>query len=124
MNDNNKVSFWVKIIESIDKPLGFFVLALLIVETFLGVILLSPKFPDDKRFYGMILGVGMFFTVVITVALLVWHKPHNLIYDKEAHLADTGKLPYGSNNNPISNLDLLTPTQTQGNNSIKKEVIS
>lgn len=75
-----------KLIEAITAPLGFFVLALLIVEASLSVILvLSDLQPRDKAI-GMYLVVGMFVLVSTLVFLLVWNKPRNLTFDKAAHL--------------------------------------
>ena len=43
----------------------------------------------------------MFTLVIVLVTLLVWHKPDNLTFDKEAHLADRGKTPYGSDEESV-----------------------
>lgn len=112
--DNKNVSGWVRIIECIDKPLGFFVLALLIVESFLGTVLIFSNFTEDHRFYGMLIGVIMFIFVIVMVVILVWNKPHNLTYDKEAHLVDTGKIPYGDDSKILKNGDIkkLLPIQS------------
>ena len=74
--------------EVITAPLGFFVLALLIVETFLATALIANKnlAPSDVKIC-VFLGVGMFILVVGIVAILVWQKPDNLTFDKDAHLS-------------------------------------
>jgi heme A synthase len=71
------------VVECIDKPLGFFVLALLIVEAFLGSVLIFSKLTEEHQFYGMFVGVGMFIVVILIVSILVWNKPHNLMYDTQ-----------------------------------------
>ena len=65
----------VKLVEAITTPLGFFVLALLIVE------------------FVLVIGV---------VSVFVWNKPDNLTFDKEAHLVDRGRIPYGSDEEQVS----------------------
>lgn len=90
-----------RIIEAITAPLGFFVLALLIVETFLGTVLLGADLEKSQKMIGLWAGVGMFVLVVIIVALLVWHKPQNLTFDKTAHLINRGKIPWGTNQSHI-----------------------
>lgn len=87
---------WNKIIEAISTPLGFFVLALLIVEAFLATVLVGANLESAQKIMGMWLGVVLFVIVTVAVFILVWHKPQNLTYDKEAHLVDRGKAPYGT----------------------------
>ncbi len=87
MADENKR---MRLIEVITAPLGFFVLALLIVETFLGTTLIANKNLDASAPEVCVFaGVGMFVLVVGIVALLVWMKPDNLTFDKDAHLSRT-----------------------------------
>ncbi|HCG5919201.1 TPA: hypothetical protein ACX6RL_000740 [Photobacterium damselae] len=85
-----------QVIEAITAPLGFFVLALLIVEAFLATILVGATLENADKVMGMYLGVGLFVFVTLIVALLVWAKPDNLTFDKEAHLRSQGKPPFGS----------------------------
>jgi len=75
-----------KIIEAITAPLGFFVLALFIVEASLSVVLVASDLQPSDKAIGMYLVVGMFVLVSVLVFLLVWHKPRNLTFDKAAHL--------------------------------------
>ncbi len=69
------------IIKAIITPLGFFALSLLIVEGFMGIILVFSKGNQSKDFYflGMIIGAILFILVVILVWLLVWYKPENIV---------------------------------------------
>lgn len=76
----------VRLVEATTAPLGFFVLALLIVETFLGTVLLGSEVPGEDRIMLVYLGVGMFVLVVAVVTTLVWKKPENLVFDKDAHV--------------------------------------
>jgi hypothetical protein len=88
------------ILQVITSPLGFFVLALLITETMITIVLISSDLEKSQKFYGLILGVCMFVLVVVIVTLLVWFKAENLIFDRDAHLIDRGKIPYGSDAHP------------------------
>ena len=85
----------VTVLEAITAPLGFFVLALLIVEAFLAAVLIGSNMDPKDKVVGMWAGVGMFVFVVGVAAVLVWFRPTNLTYDKHAHLIDRGKLPHG-----------------------------
>ena len=95
------VSATQRIIEAVTAPLGFFVLALLIVETFLASVLVGAGLTDVYKSIGMWLGVGLFVFVNVLVFILVWFKPQNLTFDKKAHLIDSGKIPFGSDEEPI-----------------------
>jgi heme A synthase len=67
------------IINVITFPLGFFALALLIVEGFLGIILIFSNEQDLKfHFWGMIIGAILFVIVVIIVGIIVWDRPGHL----------------------------------------------
>ena len=105
-----------KIIEVITAPLGFFVLALLIVESFLGIVLTVNTLDSAEQLNGIYLGASLFSLVIVAVFLLVWNKPDNLTFDKEAHLRSQGKAPFGSNNNSeiINNKDMTSPSTPRG----------
>lgn len=111
-------SAWTRIIEAIDKPLGFFVLALLIVETFLAGI---SKFTKPYDFYALLIGVGMFVYITLTVILLVWFKAENLTFDKDAHLKRKGA-PFGTDKKSIKpkDVDKLLPTEAQPQTNAKR----
>ena len=49
---------------------------------------MSVDLPPELKATGLYAGVGMFVLVLVVVSFLVWQKPENLIYDKEAHLMD------------------------------------
>lgn len=93
--------FRVKALEAITAPLGFFVLALLIVEGFLGAVLIGANMQSNEKMTGIYLGVAMFVLVVCIVAVIDWFKPSHLTFDKEAHLLDRGKLPYGTDSERV-----------------------
>jgi len=91
-----------QVVRAVGAPLGFFVLALLIVEAFLATVLVFADFTSTERVIGMWAGVGLFLIVTFIVGLLVWHKPQNLTFDREAHLIDSGKIPFGTESQTIS----------------------
>jgi heme A synthase len=85
----NQQSFWPRIIESVNKPLGFYTLALLIMEGFLAIVLVASDLKPDYKYYGMWIGVGMFLLVVSIVSVCVWFKPKNIMFDQFGHLIDS-----------------------------------
>lgn len=94
------------VLQVITSPLGFFVLALLIVETTIAVVLVKSDLQPKDKFYGLLLAVGMFVLVVVIVMLLVWFKAENLTFDRDAHLIDRGRIPYGSDAHQLKANDL------------------
>lgn len=78
-----------RLLETVNAPLGFYVLALLIVESFLATALLGGGLDTYSQFMALWMGVGMFVLVVAAVTVLVWKKPENLTFDKQAHLDRT-----------------------------------
>ena len=87
---------WSRLIEAIDKPLGFYVLALLIVEGFLSIILTVSNLSPEAKERGMWAVVGLFLFVVIIVSIIVWCRPTRLTFTELGSLAEMGKVPYGS----------------------------
>lgn len=74
------------VIRSITTPLGFFVLALLIVEVTLGIVLSASRLPEQYVWPGFLWMVGIFIGVVAVVALLTIFSPKNLLYGKEEYV--------------------------------------
>ena len=104
-----------KLIEAVTAPLGFFVLALLIVESFLAAALLRGGLAESVQITVLWMGVGLFILVTVIVALLVWMKPENLTFDKQAHL-DLAKAAYGTDTQTVTNRDALFPTKSDRTN--------
>ena len=77
-------------------------LALLIVESFLATVLLGAELAADQKMNCILIGVGLFIFVVAVVGIFVWFKPLHLTFDRDAHLLDRGKLPYGTNQEVMS----------------------
>lgn len=89
-------SGWSRIIEAIDKPLGFYVLALLIVESFLTIVITVADLEPRVKEFGMWAGVGLFLAVVAVVTLCVWFKPTHLTFTERGSLIEMGKASYGT----------------------------
>ena len=117
---NRTVSKRNRVVTAVNTPLGFFVLALLIVEAFLATVLIGAELEATQKMAGMWLGVGLFILVTSAVFALVWFKPQNLIFDKEALLIDRGKV-YGSENNVVKDPKLLPTDRAMPQNVISKE---
>jgi hypothetical protein len=74
-----------KTLQQIQTPLGFYVLALLIIESTLCIVLTGAKFEQDYKWLGFLCMIGVFAAVVIIVTALTAWKPKNLLYGKEEH---------------------------------------
>lgn len=105
----------IKMVEAITAPLGFFVLALLIVEGFLATVLVGADLEKSDMVLGMWMGVSLFVLVIIAVFSLVWFKPQSLTFDKSAHLIDKGKATFGTDSVSVTNIDSLIPTEAKKN---------
>ena len=107
-----------------DKPLGFYVLALLIVEVFLTTVLVLSNLTPDHKYQGMWAGVGMFVFLILVVSLLVWRKPNNLIFTGEQSLAGMGiRPPYGTDRSVIAEKSCpAARTNQSGSNAIRSLV--
>lgn len=99
-----------KLIEAVTAPLGFFVLALLIVESFLSIALVGGSLDAANQLTVLWMGVGMFVLVILVVTTLVWKKPESLTFDKQAHLARSWAA-YGTDSKTVTDRDALLPTE-------------
>lgn len=84
MNADNKGR--TTLVSVITTPLGFFALSLLIVEGFLGIILIGSGLGASQKFWGLWVGAGLFLIVVIVVSVLVWQKPENLTFGEASYI--------------------------------------
>lgn len=76
----------VGIIQAITTPLGFYVLALLIVEATLCIVLTTSKLDAAKVWFGFLWMVGIFIGVIVVVTFFAWLNPRHLLYGKDEHL--------------------------------------
>ena len=97
-----RVAGLTRIIEAIDKPLGFYVLALLIVESFLTVGLTLSELGGGAQERGMWAGVGLFVFVVMVVSIIVWNKPTNLTFSELGSLVEMGRASYGTDSQEVT----------------------
>lgn len=72
-------------IRAITTPLGFFALALLIVEATLAIVLTWSKLDAEHIWSGFLWMIGTFIGVVLIVTALTIFNPKNLLYGKEEH---------------------------------------
>lgn len=106
-----------KLVESITAPLGFYVLALLIVETLFAVALASGRLTESSQMTALCMGATLFLIVVGVVTVLVWRKPENLTFDKHAHLT---KAEYGTDEKPAVQKSPMSSPEAQ-NQETKNE---
>ena len=86
MAQKRKAASYSGIIRSISAPLGFYVLALLIIEATAGVVLTWSKLSEAHVWCGFICMLVLFGAVLAIVSILVIWPPKNLVYGKEEHL--------------------------------------
>ena len=70
----------------IQTPLGFYVLALLIIESTLGMVLTFAKFEQYYKWRGFPLMIAVFTGVVLVVSGLTVFNPRNLLVRKRRTL--------------------------------------
>jgi hypothetical protein len=95
-----------RVVEAVHSPLGFFVLALVIVEAFL--ILAGTLFglPLPIREIALAIGVVLFILVIGCVYRLVVKYPRNLVFSERSHVAFQAMKIYGDNNLPLTRTDI------------------
>jgi hypothetical protein len=108
------VSVRQSVIRAVSAPLGFFVLALLIVEGFLFGAGTSFGLTEIWRVIALGVGVSLFLIVIALVGWLVVKHPQNLVFSEQSHLQVEAMKVFGSENNQISAGDLkrLPPSAT------------
>jgi hypothetical protein len=65
----------LKILGQIQTPLGFYVLALLIIESTLAIVLTAAGFDQTYKWYGFLLMILVFAVVVLIVTILTFVNP-------------------------------------------------
>ena len=100
----------LRILEAIDRPLGFYVLALLIVESFIGLLAGFGGESTGNLRVGLYLGVGMFVYITLIVTMIVWKKAHLLTFDRDAHLTER-RAPFGTEQGTLPDPISLPPAQ-------------
>jgi hypothetical protein len=72
----------VGIIQAISTPLGFYVLALLIIESTLAIVLTCSKLTEEHVWTGFKVMLGLFLLVLVVVTILVFCFP---TFGKDEH---------------------------------------
>jgi energy-coupling factor transporter transmembrane protein EcfT len=75
----------VGIIQAISTPLGFYILALLIIESTLAIVLTCSKLTEEHVWIGFKVMLGLFMVVLVVVTILVFCFPTNLLFGKDEH---------------------------------------
>src|SRR5882672_9918913 len=81
----NKLKGWADLIGVIKTPLGFYVLALLIVESTLAIVLTFSKLTEEHVWDGFKSMIWVLAAVLLIVTVFVFWKPKNLLYGKKEH---------------------------------------
>jgi len=89
-----------RLISAAHSPLGFFVLALLIVEAFLWGAGVWFGLSELFKIVALAVGVSLFLVVFITVVWLVVKHPKNLVFGEESHVRFEEMRVYASKSNP------------------------
>jgi len=84
----------INIIGSVTSPLGFYVLALLIIEAFLGTALVAGGLEAKNKFDVIVAALAVFVIVVAAVTLLVWARPSHIMLNSKSTLPDSGKIVF------------------------------
>lgn len=92
----------VGVLQAVNTPLCFYVLALLIIEAFLGLGITTGKLDEETKRYCINWGLALFIGIIVIVSLFAWFKPDKLIYDRKT-LFDERK-EERSNQQPSENL--------------------
>lgn len=108
------VSLRSKAVQAVHSPLGFFVLSLLIVETFLFGTGTWFGLPEPWKIAAIGVGVLLFLLVFGTVVWLVVSYPQNLVFSEESHIQFAAMKMFGSEGHLITGrvLETLSPQPT------------
>jgi hypothetical protein len=100
------VSIRSKAVAAVHSPLGFFVLALTIVETFLLGAGAWFGLPDTWKVAALGVGVLLFLIVFATVVWLVVTHPENLVFSEESHVQTQAMRMFGTDTHVVTGADL------------------
>jgi hypothetical protein len=95
-----------RVVRAAHSPLGFFVLALLIVEAFLWGAGIWFGLSEDWKITAIGVGVLLFLIVFGTVVWLVIAYPHNLVFSEESHVQFAAMKMFGTESRLITGHDL------------------
>jgi hypothetical protein len=101
-----------RIVKETRSPLGFCVLALLIVEAFLVGAGTLFALPDVWKIIALGVGVLLFLVVFATVVWLVVKYPQNLVFSEESHVQYAAMQLYGTESKALTSNALLGLSST------------
>ncbi len=96
-----------RVIGTVRSPLGFFTLALLIVESFLLGAGAGFNLGEDSRRVLIWVGIALFLIVFFSVYLLVVKWPQNLVFTEESHIRFAAMQVYGESKAPVTGYELV-----------------
>lgn len=95
-----------RVVNAAHSPLGFFILALLIVETFLLGAGIWFGLPDIWKITAIGIGILLFLVVFWTVVWLVVAHPQNLVFGEESHVQFAAMRMFGNESARLTRSDL------------------
>jgi hypothetical protein len=102
-----------KIISYVKSPLGFYTLALLIVESFLLGTGALFGLSETMKITALFVGVFLFLGVVVTVTALVIKFPQLLVFSEESHLEWEYMHVFGDSSHPMPDRIITVPKATE-----------
>jgi hypothetical protein len=102
-----------KVISYVKSPLGFYTLALLIVESFLLGSGRMFGLSETVRIAAMVAGVFLFLVVVGIVTTLVIKYPQFLVFTEQSHLEWEYMHVSGDNSRPLSGKTIIVAPGTE-----------
>ena len=105
-SEKSMISSRSRIVRAAHSPLGFFVLALLIVETFLLGSGSWFGLSEQWKIASISIGVFLFLVVFGTVVWLVIAYPQNLVFGEESHVQFAAMKMFGTESRLITGNDL------------------
>jgi len=81
-------SAWISVIKEVQTPLSFFVLILLIIESFLCVVFIKSDLSPEHKWDITLWMIGIFIGDGLAVLGLTIWLPKNLLFRREEHSAD------------------------------------
>lgn len=104
--DITRVAARSKVVRAAHSPLGFFVLALLIVEAFLWGAGIWFGLSESWKIAAIGVGVLLFLIVFGTVVWLVIAYPQNLVFSEESHVQYAAMRMFGTESRLLTGHDL------------------
>jgi hypothetical protein len=103
-----------KIIRSVTSPLGFFVLALLSLEAFIGSVVIFGNLPTVERTVFIGVGILSLLLIVGAVVYLVVNHPRNLVFTDSSHLRIAELTVFGTEAHPLDPHEVEMKTSIPG----------